>query len=223
MTTGMPRDFEKAVSDVERAAIERYSTRLRQFGTDPRTLGWDTRANQWARFAAATSVATFAGRDVLDIGCGLGDFRIFLEEQGTPPARYAGVDINDDLLDVARSRFPDARFERRNIVLEPYQGPVCDVAVMFGLVNFRLTDIDNYEYAARAIDATFAACREALVVDMLSARRTPDYPEESFVFYFEPARMLDLALARTPYVKLHHAYQAIPQREFMLVLRRGPA
>jgi SAM-dependent methyltransferase len=221
--SGTPPDFDRAVGAVERAALERYSKRLREFGTDPRTLGWDTRANQWARFAAAASAAAFGGRDVLDIGCGLGDFRVFLEEQGTPPAVYAGVDINDDLLDVARGRFPDSRFERRNVILQPYESPVCDVALMLGLVNFRLSDIDNYEYAARAIDAAFGACREALVVEMLSARRTPDYPEESFVFYCEPARMLDFALSRTPYVQVHHAYRPLPQREFMLVLRKGPA
>ena len=220
---GRTADFARAVGEVERAAIERYSQRLREFGTDARTLGWDTRANQWARFAAAASLAPFGGHDVLDIGCGLADFRVFLEEQGTPPARYSGVDINEDLLNVARQRFPDSRFERRNVVLQPYAEPVCDIALMLGLVNFRLSGIDNYEYAARAIDAAFTACRDALVVDMLSARRTKDYPEESFVFYFDPTKMLELAFSRTPYVQLHHGYRAIPQREFMLVLRKVPA
>ncbi|MEP6916808.1 MAG: methyltransferase domain-containing protein [Acidobacteriota bacterium] len=216
-------DFSRAVGAIEQQAIERYSRRLAQFGEDPRTLGWDTRAHQWTRFAATTAVVDFHAREVLDIGCGLGDFRVFLEDRGIAPSSYAGVDINDDLLAIGRRRFPDSRFERRNVVLDPYTSPVCDVAVMLGLVNFRLEDLDNYDYAARAIDAAFAGCREALVVDMLSARRTPEYPEEDFVFYFEPARMLDVALARTPYVQLHHAYPGLPQREFMLVLRKTPA
>jgi SAM-dependent methyltransferase len=216
-------DFSRAVSQIEQQAIDRYSKRLAQFGEDPRTLGWDTHAHQWTRFAATTAVVDFRGRAVLDIGCGLGDFRVFLEDRGITPSSYAGVDINDDLLAVGRRRFPDSPFDRRNVVLEPYTGPVCDVAVMLGLVNFRLKDLDNYDYAARAIDAAFGSCREALVLDMLSSRRTPDYPEEDFVFYFDPARMLDVALARTPYVHLHHAYPALPQREFMLVLRKSPA
>jgi len=215
--------FSETVAQIERQAIERYSKRLAQFGEDPRTLGWDTRAHQWTRFGAAAAVLDLQGRDVLDIGCGLGDFRVFMEETGISPSAYAGVDINDDLLAVARRRFPGSRFERRNVVLEPYDAPVCDVAVMFGLVNFRLKDLDNYEYAARAIDAAFDACREALVVDMLSDRRVPEYAEEDFVFYFDPARMLALALDRTPWVQVHHAYPALPQREFLLVLRKAPA
>jgi SAM-dependent methyltransferase len=215
--------FARAVGNVEREAIERYSRRLREFGDDPRTLGWDTRAHQWTRFAAAAASADLSGRHVLDIGCGLGDFRTFLAERGIIPASYSGADINEDLLAVARRRFPDARFERRNVILQRYAEPVCDVAVMLGLVNFRLQSVDNYDYAERAIDAAFGACREALIVDMLSDRVTPDYPREDFVFYFDPPRMLAMALERTPWVRLHHAYPALPQREFMLVLRKTAA
>jgi SAM-dependent methyltransferase len=215
--------FAEAVRDVERQAVERYTRRLREFGEDPRTLGWDTRAHQWARFAAVAAAVDLRGRTVLDIGCGLADFRVFLQERGVAPAAYAGIDINDDLLAVAKRRFPDAQFERRNIVVEPYREPVCDVGIMLGLVNFRLQNLDNYDYAARAIDAAFAGCREALVVDMLSDRTEPQYPREDFVFYFDPARMLALALDRTPWVEMNHAYRPLPQREFMLTLRKAPA
>jgi SAM-dependent methyltransferase len=215
--------FANAVRDVERQAVERYTRRLREYGEDPRTLGWDTRAHQWARFAAVVDAVDLQGRSVLDIGCGLADFRLFLQERGIAPASYAGIDINDDLLAVSRRRFPEARFERRNVVVEPYPEPVCDVAIMLGLVNFRLHNLDNYEYAARAIDAAFAACREALVVDMLSDRTVEEYPREDFVFYFDPGRMLALALDRTPWVQANHAYRPLPQREFMLTLRKGPA
>jgi SAM-dependent methyltransferase len=213
--------FDEAVRDVERQAIDRYTRRLREYGEDPRTLGWDTRGHQWARFAAVADGVDLGGRAILDIGCGLADFRVFLEGRGIRPAAYAGIDINDDLLAVSRRRFPDAHFERRNIVVEPYSEPVCDVAIMLGLVNFRLQNLDNYEYAARAIDAAFGACREALVVDMLSDRIVADYPREDFVFYFDPARMLALALDRTPWVQVNHAYRPLPQREFMLTLRKA--
>ena len=220
--SGPDAGFRSIVHRVEQEAIARYTERLRRFGEDARTLGWGSRADQWTRFAAAVRAAEFAGRAVLDIGCGLGDFRVFLEERGLAPSSYAGIDINDALLDVARRRFPDSRFERRNIVTDPGAEPVCDVALMLGLVNFRLRDVDNYDYAARALDAGFAACREALVIDMLSDRRLPEYPAEDVVFYFDPARLLAMALERTPWVDVHHSYPAIPQREFLLVLRKAP-
>lgn len=41
---------------------------------------------------------------------------------------------------------------------------------------------------------------------------------EDFVFYHDPAEMLNYALTVTPDVTLHHNYLPIPQKEFMLVL-----
>jgi SAM-dependent methyltransferase len=214
--------FRSAVERVEQAAIQRYNDRLARFGEDPRTLGWDTRDHQWTRFAAVTAIESLDGRDVLDIGCGLADFRAFLSERGVAPRAYKGIDINPSLIEVAGRRFPGDRFEVRSILREPFPAPVCDVGVMLGLVNFRLSDIDNYDYAREAMTAAFAACREALVVDMLSARTVESYPREDVVFYFEPLRILELALSLTPWVKMHHAYAPLPQREFMIVLRRCP-
>lgn len=222
--TQPPRgQFVEAVARVEAQAIARYADRLAKFGRDPRTLGWDTRAHQWTRFAAVAAMQDLAGRDVLDIGCGLADLREFLDARGIEPRSYRGIDINPALLDVARERFPGDAFAVRSVLREPFTAEACDVGVMLGLVNFRLSEIDNYEYAREAMRAAYAGCRESLVIDMLSSRLVEDHPPEDIVFYFDPARMLQAALDLTPFVKLHHAYAPLPQREFMLVLSRCPS
>jgi hypothetical protein len=68
------------------------------------------------------------------------------------------------------------------------------------------------------IQKAFSSVSETLVVDFLSLYRTPDYPEEDFVFYHDPSAMLTFALSLTPNVRLIHDYAPIPQKEFMLVL-----
>lgn len=214
--------MQAAARRIERAAIDRYAARFRQFGgSDPRTLGWDTRKHQWVRFRAVTELVAFRGRSVIDIGCGFADFLAFLSESGVEPTSYLGVDINPILLEVAAGRFPRARYERRNVLLEPYEEPVADVGVMLGLLNFRLEEVGNYDYAEAMIRAALAATREGLVVDFLSADRTPGYPEEPVVFYYEPGRILQAALSVTSNVILKHDYPPIPQREFMLFLRKA--
>lgn len=214
--------MQEAALRIEHAAVERYAARLHRYGADPRALGWDTRQNQWARFAAVTQLVDLHGRSVLDIGCGFGDLHAFLEERAVGPAAYHGIDINPALLDVAAAaRGPNATFERRNLLLDPYEAPVADVAVMLGLLNFRLAEVGNYEFAEALLRAALAASREGLVVDFLSAERDPSYPEEPFVFYYEPDRILRLALSLTPRVILKHDYPSIPQREFMVWLQRA--
>jgi SAM-dependent methyltransferase len=203
--------------------VDRYSTRLRRFGADPRTLGWDRRESQAARFAVATRTVPFLGLSVLDVGCGLADFNEFLcSNSETVPATYTGIDINPDLISVCRQQFPGSAFEVRNILREPYSVDRWDVVTMFGVLNLRFTEFANETYARDFISEAFRLSRQALAVDMLSAKTDDSYPPEDFVYYYQPAAMLDFALSLTPHVTLLHDYAPIPQREFMLILRKSP-
>ena len=62
--------------------------------------------------------------------------------------------------------------------------------------------------------------KEALIVDFISTRKDSDYPEEDFIFYHNPAKVLKFALELTPNVQLIHDYSPIPQKEFMLILKK---
>lgn len=205
---------------VDHQLEERYTRRFRQFGQDPRTLGWDSRRSQETRFAVAAESMQLAGRQILDIGCGLADLCGFLRGQAVQVANYRGIDINPDLLEACRLRYPDCTFERRNILLEPSAGEEADIVAMFGVLNFRFREFDNETFAREMIARAFALCREGLIVDMLSAERNTAYPAEDFVYYYDPAAMLRFALTLTAHVTLRHDYPSIPQREFMLVLRK---
>ena len=208
---------------IDKQMIDRYSMRLRQFGADPRTLGWDRRESQAARFAVAVRAFSFAGLSVLDIGCGLADFNEFLcRNVSTVPASYAGIDINPDLIGVCRQKFPASTFEVRNILRDPYDAERWDVVTMFGLLNLRFTEFSNEDYSRDFITEAFRLSKQALVVDMLSARTDAAYPQEDFVYYYQPDAMLDFALSLTPHVTLLHDYASIPQREFTLVLKKSP-
>lgn len=210
------------LSAVDEQTRQRYNARLERLGAVPMALGWDTRASQWARFRAGTRLADTSGRSVLDVGCGFGDLLVFLEETGQAPAAYHGVDINPRLLEEAGRRHPDAHFENRNLLADPLD-QVADVVFMFGLLNFRLSQIDNYEFAREMIEAAWRATRDVVVVDMLSSVREESYLHEEFVFYYEPGRMLSWALTLTPHAAIQHDLPSIPQREFQLVLRRTSA
>ena len=61
------------------------------------------------------------GRTVLDLGCGIGDQAAELAARG---ARVIGVDLNEELLDVARSRrLADAEFRSADLRALPDLGP----------------------------------------------------------------------------------------------------
>jgi SAM-dependent methyltransferase len=211
------------LTQVDSRVVQRYSERLRLYGVDPRTLGWDRQESQLARFGIASQTCRFHERTVLDIGCGLADFYEYLmRDATTTPKSYTGVDINPDLVGVCRDRFPNAEFEVRNILREPFGEERWDVVTLFGLLNLRFSEFSNEDYARQFIAEAFRLCDESLVVDMLSNRYDPAYTQEDFVYYYDPAKMLDFALSLTPFVTLRQDYPSIPQREFMLVLSKKP-
>ena len=207
---------------VDERLVERYSTRLSKFGDDPRTLGWDKRESQQARFGVALGMMDFSGKRVLDVGCGLADFLSFLRERGQAPASYTGCDINPDLLARCAERFPDCEFHQANLITDEVPGGPYDVVVLFGVVNFRFAEFSNEDFARQMIVRAFATCREALVIDMLTAVHDTSYPMEGFVYYYDPVEMLRFAFSVTPHVALRHDYASIPQREMMLLLRKEP-
>jgi len=208
--------------DTDRQLVERYSARWAKFGNDPRTLGWDRKESQRTRFDVATSLYPFRGARILDVGCGLADFLDHLTWNGLAPLSYTGCDINPDLIGDCRRRHPESEFHVANLILDEVPGGPWDVVVLFGLVNFRFSKFSNQAFLAALLERAFRMVKSAVVIDMLTSRRDPAYPEEDFVFYHDPADVLDLALSLTPHVSMRHDYPPIPQREMMFLLRKDP-
>jgi ubiquinone/menaquinone biosynthesis C-methylase UbiE len=61
---------------------------------------------------ALSKCPIFPGQKILDLGCGPGDLSLRLSELG---AQVTGIDGNDELLEVARKRCPQAQFEKQDL------------------------------------------------------------------------------------------------------------
>jgi SAM-dependent methyltransferase len=206
---------------ISASTIKRYSDRLHTLGTDVRTLGWGSEYQQRLRFAQVLRSTLVAGRSVLDIGCGFGDLKTFLDEMDSGIERYTGWDINAELIQAAAARHTESEFQVVDLLSCQAVKPTAEVGIMLGLLNFNLKDTyDNVEYSKRMIDRALQAVTETLVVDFLSSHKAPDYPSEDFVFYHDPTEMLSFALTKSSDVALLHDYAPIPQKEFMLILRK---
>jgi len=212
---------KKTIEQIAHIDNLRYGGRLKTLGPVIRTLGWDTQKNQFKRFESAVSLLDLRGKTIVDIGCGFGDFFDFLKSKKIKVKSYLGIDINQGLLEVANKHCKDGSFKRVNILLNPPKKALADVGFAFGVLNFNLKGKpDNYQYAQDFIKRGFNLCREVFVVDMLSVYLAKSYKKESFVFYYSPEKMFKFAQTLTPNVVLKHDYEAIPQKEFTLYLKK---
>lgn len=192
--------------------IDRYADRLKRLGPVVQALGWRDDAQQQLRFSViADGLSGVGGGSVLDVGCGFGDFRAYLEQRGLQ-VNYVGCDVSPDVLEVARARHPDGAFELRDILDNPYPPGSFDYVCLSGLFNHRLADNDAFLH--RMLAAAFAACTRGV-----SANMTTDYVDyrDEHLHYFSPERVFHFGQTLTRRVALRHDY---PLYEFTIFLYR---
>jgi demethylmenaquinone methyltransferase/2-methoxy-6-polyprenyl-1,4-benzoquinol methylase len=97
--------------------------------------------HQWRR-RAADMAAVGPGSRVLDVACGTGDLAIELARRVTPGGEVVGSDFSDEMLERARRKAPEVRFEWGNALDLVYASETFDAATVgFGARNF--ADLDK--------------------------------------------------------------------------------
>ena len=179
---------------------EHFEERIRRFGENVQTL-WSSAASQTRRFEVLTGIGDLAGRTVLDVGCGFGDFLGFLHERGIRPSAYVGVEMVPLAAAVARKRHPDARIVEGDFLSagEPLEADYAFASGLFFLKHDHWT-----EYVQSVVDKMFRLARRGVAVNFLSARSLrPD----DISHYAEPPEVLRLLMSRISRVAaLRHDY-----------------
>lgn len=214
--------MEEPFAEVSQAAINRYSERHQRHGYCAQTLGWGSREQQFYRFDQVLRAIDLQDRSILDIGCGFGDFYGYALDQRASFANYTGWDLNADLINEARTRFPNAHFDTVNVSARDEQAPaVAQVGIMLGLLNFNLgSTAKNWNFTKHLMRCAFSSVSDAVVIDFLSVYRTADYSKEETVFYHDPSLVIDEAMTLTSNIRVYHDYLPNPQKEFIVVLEK---
>lgn len=136
-----------------------------EHGPTVKALSWGSEASQKKRFKALVEVGDLGGGSILDVGCGFGDLLGFLEEEGVGIAAYLGLDINGNMLAVAKERYPEGRFERRDILSDPPAGPF-DYVIASGI--FSLDSPTWVDFVHQMLRGMFALAAKGVAVNFLS-------------------------------------------------------
>ncbi|MFL9959855.1 class I SAM-dependent methyltransferase [Paraburkholderia sediminicola] len=108
-------------------------------------LGWPNAPDLAARYAALLSPIDFTRYSphhrlrLLDVGCGFGLLLDYLKENALLDLiDYTGVDLVDAVLTEARSRWPNARFEKRDVRDLPYPDDAFDYCIVCGIFTVKV-------------------------------------------------------------------------------------
>lgn len=196
--------------DDKNIIINRYRDRLEAHGPGIKALSSGTTERRDIRFDVLNSAGDMRGKRVLDIGCGMADFHAWLDDRGIQ-IDYTGYDITPELIEIAASRFPNARFEIRDIQKQGIQEEF-DYVVSSQTFNNVLNFQNNYEIMRDILRICYEASRTAVIVDMMTSY--VDF-REPHLFYYNPELIFRYAKSLTKRVLLRHDY---PAYEFAIIL-----
>jgi SAM-dependent methyltransferase len=197
--------------DDDQRTVDYFTARVERYGDSVEALDWSSRATQAKRFEVLSDIVLSSGNSVLDVGCGQGDFYAWLKASGIEP-NYAGIDLTPAMIEMARQRFPAARFEIRTAA-DILDLGTWDYIIASGL--FYLRKHQPFAYLCATVTGLFAQCRNGLAFNCLSSSlKTVEDGE----YRESPARVFEFCRTLTPLVSLHHDYHP---GDFTMHLRRG--
>ena len=156
-----------------------YFVRSLRFDLPENQVGWRSRQNQEIRFRQLAAIGDLKGQRVLDLGCGLGCLYGYLRGQGWD-GDYTGIDILDLMVQKSRRRFPEARFEKRDILKNP-PSQKWDYIFINGVFNHRVKD--NWAWIEQTVLAALASAEKGLAFNILNSEAGW---MDSELFYADP-------------------------------------
>ena len=180
-----------------------YDRHLRDFGDAPQAVRW-TPEGQMRRYKTLLTVTgDLSGKSILDFGCGKGDLYGFFRDNDLSVS-YCGIDVNENLIALARRKYPEARFMATDIDEYPFDLRF-DVIIAVGVFNLRIAGIE--ESVKCLLKKLFPLCRESLHANFLTyyvPRRTVE------LFYVKPEEIVTFAITEmSPAVTVRHMQEDI--------------
>ncbi len=187
---------------IEKATIIHYHRhRIDALGAETLgALGWRCEESQTKRFEALTSVGDLNGASLLDIGCGYGHLKGFLDER-FHGFSYIGIDLVPDFINGAIALYgqrPDSYFCLADFTLAEL--PKVDYIIASGVLAYRC---EAKDFHLSMIEKMFAAADGALAFNMLDAAV---FPRHELLTGHDPEEVLAFCRTLSPDVKLVRGY-----------------
>jgi len=216
--------YDARMTPADLARLRRVAQQAFARESDPwRQMGWSSRWQQELAFELALEIVPpGAGPDValLDVGCGLGDLYGHLRAQGRR-VRYVGIDVLPEVVERARARWPEARFEVGDVMeLDPEaQGAEQpDYVLALGALSVALDDAAAPVALVRRC-AALARRAAAVTFSTTGLRERATGPQGVVdAAYLDAASLYAAARHAATYVSIR---EEIPPGEAVLAMQHG--
>jgi SAM-dependent methyltransferase len=151
---------------IEKATVQAFH-RNRLGGTPLKALGFRELKSQTHRFDSLCRWGDFSNCSVLDLGCGYGDLKLFLDQRFTNFI-YLGIDFLQEFIDEAQTRhghLTHTQFFQADFLTAGL--PEVDIVVASGSLNYRS---NNVLHPWQAISRMWETCQRGIAFNLLDAK-----------------------------------------------------
>lgn len=207
--------------------ISYFEGLLAKHGSNYLALDWNSVESQRLRFTVLKELFIYGSKganlSILDVGCGFGDLYGFFKTEGLlrrEKISYTGYDISPKILEVARKKYPDAKFERKDI-LEDRHVPRFDHVFCSGALNIKTTERETHlDWVKEMIFRMYDLSGRGTAINFLSEGALPisdpDDINSGQYFFFKPEEIMSFIRHVCPRFILRHDYHAGDFTVFLL-------
>lgn len=216
-------------NNISKLLLSHYDGKLSQFGDSAEAMDWRDENEQNLRFRSfirsiAPQVFSPLNRPelpaptLLDVGCGTGHFFEYLKALNlTSVIEYSGTDINQEMIKLARDKFPGVPFETADFLKKPGSRQY-DHLISNGILTLKTPEVTEaafWSFAQELMDQMWKLCRQSIALNFITKHVEWEVPT---LFHIAPERVLSFAKSRyTSNVAILHDYNLY---EFIVVIKK---
>ncbi len=184
---------------IEKATVQAFH-RDRIGSSPPKVMGYRDIDSQVKRFESLCRWADMSGSSVLDLGCGYGEFKPFLDERFSD-VTYLGIDFLDEFIQVAKKRFgklDNTFFLKADFHTAVF--PKVDFIVASGSLNYRST---NPEHPWNVIEKMWLSAEKGVAFNLLDKN---SFEDDAILCGYDQTDVFEYCKQMSSNVKLFDGY-----------------
>lgn len=178
--------------------INLYTALVAEHGLSHRSLNWGSKESQQKRFAILSDIGDLSSKNVLDVGCGLGDYCEWLKKQ-FGNVTYHGIDITEAMINEAQRRFPEVEF----LIASVDKLPDVSFDYVFASGIFTYLGVNPYEQMFFTIKEMFSRASIGVGFNSLCSWVKT---KEKHEFYSDPVKVIKYCSSLTTKLVLRSDY-----------------
>ncbi|MBN2865793.1 MAG: class I SAM-dependent methyltransferase [Thiotrichales bacterium] len=165
------------LSEKQRLRIQtRHKSSIEYYGYQPQALYWSSQEIQFIRFKKLSEILPRnQACSILDVGCGFGDLKAYLQQQGFD-IDYTGIDLSEDMVRSAGFKHPGIHVKQGDLFDFNPAEKQFDFVLLSGALNEVVeTELEGTaeqkgRYAKAVIRKMYDTCKQGVAFNLLDNR-----------------------------------------------------